>query len=224
MQLQKLKKQISICKSCFQDIKEGSFHLIFSDEKVICNDCLFECSPSFRKFKILEINGLSIFDYTPYIRSKMFAYKICEDYELNDFFLKPFSFEIKLRYFGFVIVPIPSYIDDDIKRGYNHVIEIFKCLNMKIINCLIKTKDVKQKLLSYEERQKISEILRFDEKYSVKGKKILLVDDVVTTGASMKAAINLVKENGAKKIEILSICKRELSEEEKKSLKNISIL
>jgi len=224
MLFKKLRKQIHTCKSCFSDVKDGSFHSLFSDEKNICDDCIYEGKPIFREFRINEISGISIYDYNSYIRTKMFTYKICEDYELKDFFLAPYKLEIKLRYFNYIIVPIPSFKEDDLERGYNHVVEIFKCLKLKIYYCLIKTKNVKQKLLNYEERQHIGECMEFNKEFDIKNKKILLVDDVITTGASMKGAIKILKENGAKIIEILSICKRELSEEEKKALKNISIL
>jgi competence protein ComFC len=224
MQLVKLKKQTHTCKSCFKDIRYNSFHSLINSEVMICDDCLYYAKPIFKDFRIDGVKGLAIYEYNSYIRSKMFTYKICEDYELKDFFLAPYKLEFSLLYFGYIVVPIPSYKLDDERRGYNHVIEIFKCLKLQMITCLIKTEDIKQKLLNYDERQEIGKHFKFDSSFNIKNKKILLVDDVITTGASMKAAIKILKENGAKKIKILSICKRELSDEEKKHLKNVSIL
>ncbi len=78
--------------------------------------------------------------------------------------------------------------------------------------CLIKTENIKQKELNYEDRQKIGDILKFDEKFKVKNKKILIVDDVITTGASMKAAIKIMKKYGARKVKVLCLAKREIDE------------
>ena len=41
----------------------------------------------------------------------------------------------------------------------------------------------------------------------IKNKKILIVDDVYTTGSSMNAAINLVKRGNPRKISVLVIAK-----------------
>ena len=120
-QLQQSIAQTPACKSCFESINYTSFHKIFSfDEKVICDNCIFESKPVFKSFKINGIKGLAIYDYSPFIRTKFFLYKICEDYELKDYFLKPYSLELKLLFNGYKIVPIPSYIENDKARGYNH--------------------------------------------------------------------------------------------------------
>ena len=39
----------------------------------------------------------------------------------------------------------------------------------------------------------------------MKNKKILLVDDVLTTGSTMKACINLLKNNQVKKLNFLAM-------------------
>lgn len=218
-QLTKQKKQTSICKNCFNDISYQSFHKLFSFDYSLCDRCLYKLKPVFNFFKINGIDALSIYKYDDLIKDKIYLYKGCEDYELKDIFIKPFKFELEIMFDGYNIVPIPSYFEDDQKRGYNHVIEIFNCLNLKMIKCLIKTENIKQKELSYNERQKIENYLKFDEKYKVKGKKILIVDDVITTGASMKAAIKTMQNKGAKKIKILCVAKRELGETNTFSMK-----
>ena len=210
--LEKQKKQTHICKNCFNDINFQSFHKLFSLDYNLCDRCLFKFDPIFKFFKIDGVNALAIYKYDDQIKDKIYLYKGCEDYELKDIFVEPFKLELEAIFDGYKIVPIPSYFEDDQKRGFNHVVEIFKCLDLEMYTCLIKTENIKQKELNYEDRQKIGDILKFDQKFKVKNKKILIVDDVITTGASMKAAIKIMKKYGARKVKVLCLAKREIDE------------
>ena len=81
-----------------------------------------------------------------------------------------------------------------------------------MLKVIIKTKDHKQAKLSKKERissQKNFDIIDLD---IIKGKKILIVDDVYTTGSSMRAAIELCKRGNPKKIEVLVMSKNILKE------------
>ena len=84
--------------------------------------------------------------------------------------------------------------------------EIFKNLNLKMIKCIHKTKQVKQADLTTKEREKIGQYLTIDN-VDLKHKKVLLVDDVYTTGSTIKSMIKLVQERGAKKIKVLLMSK-----------------
>ena len=94
----------------------------------------------------------------------------------------------------------------DKERGFNHVEEIFSVLKLKILKCIHKTKQVKQADLTTKEREKIGKVLRIDD-VDLKHKKVLLVDDVFTTGSTIKSMIKLVKEKGAKNIKVLLMSK-----------------
>lgn len=206
-QLKKQKKQTPICKICFKDITSFHFHNIFNKDIFICESCIKKLNPIFLKFKIDDIDGLAIYEYKDLVKDLIFLYKGLEDYELKDVFLSQFKSEFKIKYHGYKIVPIPSYFENDFKRGYNHVGEIFKCLRLPILNCLIKTKNVKQKELTFKERQNISNFMDIKNDINLKNERILLVDDIVTTGSSMQAAIKLLKKSHVKDIKILCIAK-----------------
>ena len=62
------------------------------------------------------------------------------------------------------------------------------------------------KALLTKEREKIGNYLTIDE-VDLSNKKILLVDDVYTTGSTIKSMIKLVKEKGAKKVKVLIMSK-----------------
>lgn len=104
------------------------------------------------------------------------------------------------------MIPAPSYKDNDDERGFNHVVEIFKTLRVKMLCCIHKNKPVKQADLTTKEREKIGDILSIDD-IDLSHKKVLLVDDVFTTGSTIKSMIKLCREKGAKKIKVLLMSK-----------------
>ena len=104
------------------------------------------------------------------------------------------------------MIPAPSSKESDAERGFNHVEEMFKNLKLRMVKCIHKTKGVKQADLTTKERGKIGENLTIDD-IDLRRKKILLVDDVYTTGSTIKAMIKLVKEKGAKNIKVLLMSK-----------------
>lgn len=172
-----------------------------------CPTCLHELRPKFTSFKVDGYKALAVYDYNDRIKSLLYQFKGCFDYELSDIFIYKYRKELRLLYDGYVMVPIPSYKEDDEIRQFNHVNEMFKYINLPMRHLLIKTEKVKQADLSSEERQNINRYLALSDNESLKNKKVLIVDDVFTTGSTVRAAINLLKTLGPKKIEILVMSK-----------------
>ena len=106
-----------------------------------------------------------------------------------------------------VLVPIPLARKKLKNRGYNQAEEIAKKLGKElkipvIIDCLIKIREnLPQMELSKEERQEnIKGVFEIKNKEKIQGKKILLVDDVYTTGATMEECAKVLKQAGAREI------------------------
>ena len=136
----------------------------------------------------------------------MYQFKGCSDYELRTVFLEYYLNYLKLKFYSYTIIPAPSSKESDEDRGFNHVEEMFKILNLKMMKCIRKTEQRKQADLTTKERQKIGKYLVIED-VDLKHKKILLVDDVFTTGSTIKSMIKLVREKGAKKIKVLLMSK-----------------
>ena len=197
---------MKVCRLCFQDIKGFDFPYIIKDF-VVCPRCYEDIKPTFTKFKVDDVEALSIYDYTPKIQSLLYQFKGCFDIELGEMFLERFRFELSLIFKGYIMVPIPSFKEDDEIREFNHVEEMFKFLKLKTIKLLTKTKSFKQALKNYEDRKQIEKYISLIERPDLHNKKILLVDDVFTTGSTMRSAIRLIKELHPRCIKVLVMSK-----------------
>ena len=112
---------------------------------------------------------------------------------------------LKILYHDYLVIPIPSWKDDDNKRDFNHVFEIFSSLNLKMCPCLHKKENIKQSSLNKEQRLKTKNL--YIDKVNLTNKKILIVDDVMTTGSTVKHAIEIIKKKKPKIIKVLILAK-----------------
>lgn len=181
-------------------------HSILFIEPKICHKCFEQFNPVLRRFRVQNIDGMHIFYYDEVVKEKLYQLKGCFDYELAPVFLEYFLPYLKIRYFGYFIVPAPSFISADEERGFNHVEEIFKPLGLRMIKCIHKTQAIKQADLSSDERKNIKNHLTIDD-IDLSNKKILIVDDVFTTGSTVNAMIDLINTKHPKKIKILVMSK-----------------
>jgi len=101
------------------------------------------------------------------------------------------------------LVPVPLHIRRERWRGFNQSQLIAEKLSDKFgieIDChgLKRVKHGKaQAKLSKSERWENIKGSFFWEKESLSGRNIILIDDVVTTGATLNEAAKVLKENGA---------------------------
>lgn len=164
-------------------------------------------NPLFLSFKVLTYKALAVYEYNEFVRHLVYQYKGCFDYELCEVFVANFAQEIRQLYKDFTIIPIPSYQADDEVRGFNHVIEICKTIGLDIMQILEKTDHHKQATSNLHLRQEVCHFLRLKQSPDLRGKKVLIVDDIYTTGSTIRAAINLVEKLNPKKICILVVAK-----------------
>ncbi len=114
------------------------------------------------------------------------------------------------------IVPIPMHKSKLKKRKYNQAaalaLEISKLSNKTYSpDIIIKFKDsISQSGLSKEQRKEnVKNTFKFNSKYKELAfrKNILLVDDVLTTGSTASECSKVLKRNGVKRVNILTIAR-----------------
>ena len=83
-------------------------------------------------------------------------------------------------------------------------------MNWKHIPKLILRKQFTQtqtKLNRAERQKNVADAFKINKKFEIKGKNILIVDDVFTTGSTANSICRLLKKNKAGKIYVLTIAK-----------------
>ena len=141
------------CKICFKEIKITDFCRLFDRKISICTNCQQLLEPIFIHFVVDRYDALSIYNYTPYIKNLIYLYKGCFDYEMREVFLNLFLQELSIKYKGYKVVPVPSFIKDDELRGFNHVEEVCKLMKLDIVKALEKTSHFKQAEKGAKKRQ-----------------------------------------------------------------------
>lgn len=104
------------------------------------------------------------------------------------------------------IIPIPLHKKKEAKRGYNQsmkiAIGISKAMQIPILDdVLLRIKDTKtQTQRSKRERKhNMQDAFVTKEQHRIQNKSVMIVDDVITTGATMELCVDLLnKEEGCK--------------------------
>ncbi|MDD4532839.1 MAG: phosphoribosyltransferase family protein [Bacilli bacterium] len=148
---------------------------------------------------------MSLAEYKPPLSKLLIQYKENRDVELAPIFLSYYSGFLHWKYFGFSVVLVPSSPQKMKEREFDHLELIFKYLNLPILKILTKKDGQEQKKTSAAQRRLVYQKINITRGDTVTGKKILLVDDVITTGSTLKACLNLLKKYRPKKIEILTL-------------------
>lgn len=150
----------------------------------------------------------SVFDYSDEVRNKIQNFK----FRNNKFLGKPFAEYMadcykSNNYDCDLIVPVPVHITRLKERGYNQseilAEHISKILNLPLdTTSLQKIKKTENQVdLDFKERKaNLSGAFKVMDKSKIKGKKILLVDDVFTTGSTLDACCDVLFKAGAKAV------------------------
>jgi competence protein ComFC len=198
-----------LCKSCLD-----STHLMYTSICPVCQKESLEGQTHYHcKAKYAPDMCVIPFKYSGVVKSCIRSSKYGQkNFSLvNELVDYSFNFKEQFNYHllkNFTVVPIPSDKDRLKQRGFNlpNVIaeRICKNLKLKSSNVLVKQKHLEPFYgLNKKERKKA-----IKNAFSVKNKtpkNILLVDDILTTGATTAEATNILKRNGAISVVIFTL-------------------
>ncbi len=200
-----------ICDDCqsFLDVLEYQ-HCLCNTPKIIINN-----NGKCAKCQSRKINGLFFaVSYQNKIVQKLihqFKYKpFTKDLAkpLSDLIITHFHILGKtLNFENFILIPIPLHKSKIKQRGFNQSEEIAKELSRSlqlplISDVLIKTKETtpQMKLLEKQRRENLKGVFACKKIEKIKDRKIFLIDDVYTTGATMEECAKVLKQSKAKEV------------------------
>ena len=198
--------------------------------KYICNDC----EEKIKKYEIdkYEINKqnnnkkLFIYKYEDEIRKLIIDYKFNDKAYLYKLFLNEIIKNKNICNFiksYDIIIPVPVHWKRKLERGYNQteliIKEISKLLKVDFSkNTLIKEKNIKplSKMGAKDRKKNIKGVFSIKNNQRIFNKKVLLFDDIYTTGSTFKECEKILKEAGAKEVGMLSLARDTYTNKQKK--------
>ena len=187
------------CKKCGKQLSD--------ERREYCLDC--ERKPHYYK------QGKAIFSYQKGMKLSMYRFKYSKRLEYASFYARCSKERMQswIVYHNIdVIVPIPMYKHKQRKRGYNQA-EIFaktlgEYLELPVATNLVRRikNTVPQKELNDRQRKDNLKGAFQLQSNIVKYKKILLVDDIYTTGSTMDEVAKCFFEAGVEEVYFVTVC------------------
>ncbi|MDL2311014.1 ComF family protein [Peptostreptococcaceae bacterium OttesenSCG-928-C18] len=199
------------------------------DKKYICGDCL----SLFEYIDTVKFIG-EYKCYSPYLYTGRMA-ELIQDYKFNNgiYLYKAFG-ELLVNYIKNkdlkfdLIISVPLSKQKFSKRGFNQsqlmAEYIGKKLGIEVGNNIItKNKNTKdQHLLKVEERARnLKNSFKLNDVNKIKGRNILIIDDIITSGHTIKNIIDVLETKGSLSIKALTIAAAKIESIYKVNFKNI---
>ncbi|KON39033.1 ComF family protein [Lactiplantibacillus argentoratensis] len=164
------------------------------------------CSDCQRWPEIGAFHNEALFEYNEAMHNYFQRYKFQGDYQLRQVFASSMQAAVGQRHAeAYVVVPVtPTTMQT---RGFNQVTGWLAVAPMPGLVTQATAKSVPQSKKDRQARLKTPQPFRLAPNAIVAGKHLLLVDDIYTTGATMRHAAALLLENGAKSVTGLTLAR-----------------
>lgn len=191
------------CKQCGRTY--ASLLGLMIRQHPFCPTCLRKAGEPLHEL-VIDVGKVTyIHEYSLETMGQLVSLKGNGEKVYKDILIPPTTRKIlKKKYHDATFVYMPSSKDADEERGFRHLEVLFAGIAKEECYPLYKKVNYKQAKLSLEERQDVAQRLGVYQKEveRLKGKRVVLVDDVMTSGATLKGAKTLL---GLSKCEML-IC------------------
>jgi len=186
----------SSCPSCFRP----------QSNQDICSDC--QSWGNDPKWNGALERNVSVYEYNDAMKDILSTFKFRGDAALASVFEKDFKSSYKANFKSIKLdatIPIPLSPERLYERGFNQAKLLADFLLLPQLDVLERTHHEKQSKKSRQERLTSSNVFSISDRSIIEGKNILLIDDIYTTGTTLRHAAKRLKDSGAASIYSLTL-------------------
>jgi len=176
--------------------------------ELICNSCVNNIPVFSKNFFVDSRNGNKGFcavKYNDIIKSSIHRFKYKNNISYAKYYADIMFKCIKNNpiFYADYLVPVPIYKGKRRKRGFNQseliAIELSKYTKIPYNDMLERTRNTKsQSKVKFSERQEnVKDAFVLKKGFDVKGKDIIIIDDIYTSGNTIRYCRKALEENGA---------------------------
>jgi competence protein ComFC len=206
-----LKSESPACEDCFQTLKKitvPTCPMCYRSQETesLCNDCgRWEADP---KWKNILTQNKSVFEYNDAMKEILSTFKFRGDATLVNVFKQTFVeiYKNQLASQSFdAAIPIPLSAERLYERGFNQAKLLADSLPLPQLDVLKRVHHEKQSKKSRTERLAATNVFSVTNPSEIANKRIVLIDDIYTTGSTLRHAAKLLLQNGATSVSSLTL-------------------
>ena len=184
-------KSQSLCLWCVKPkYHDSGIFDLFVHHPYLCHQCQKLIKQPI-KFKLENLQCKAIVEYSLDIERLIYRFKEDKDIPMAPAFYYSMKKTLK-KHNDWVFVVMPSSISKTTQRGFLPLELMLKPYTSNVSYALKKTSDIKQAKQSKNKRKNIHHDIVCENIDQFKDKRIVLIDDVATTGATLLSAYNLL--------------------------------
>ncbi len=206
--------RVDICPDCMNIVSYVSEPVCLKCGKPIQNEETEYCSDCSRKPHVYN-QACAVYEYSKCVKDSIYRFKYHNKREYARIYAK----QIKERCGGIirawspdVLIPVPIHSSRLKQRGYNQAeliaaeLGVLTGIPMDSDSFVRVVKTVPMKELNNRQRVKNLQNAFQADKKVVKYRKVLIVDDIYTTGATFDACATVLKQAGVQEVYGVSLC------------------
>lgn len=215
-----------LCDSCENDLLISVSLMLEGPRCKMCGRKLLTeinvCTQCRKQSLLGNFSGVyPLFMYVLYKKKLLYTWKIAGVHYLTEQFAKFIFFVLNEKFNSIPIVPVPPRPDKIKKKGWDQIDDLSKTLeylyNVPVLRILTRYGKVQQKKLNRTERlahkgasyglctkHKLKSELRKNKLLSLP-EKVILLDDVITTGVTLEACCLILKDLGIQEVYAVSL-------------------
>lgn len=204
-----MNKRITHCLLCERELQErvGWRELLV---KILPTTICLRCEQRFEKIPPNDNPHVtSLYQYNEPMKDFLHRYKFLHDVVLAHVFNRILHEQLKNE--SRLIIPIPMHAENKKIRTFAHVDELLNAAHIPFAQHLVKLSKEQQSLKTRKERLQTPQLFDVIQTQEIQQQKILLIDDIYTTGTTLAHAKSALLQAGAKTVDGFTLIRSEIT-------------